>query len=44
MGLFLGVFLEKDESWPTEPFLLKTFSKVCTCSLEGGEEGKKRFF
>ena len=39
MGLFfLPSFLEKDESWPTEPFLLKTSLEI-TCSLEGKRGG-----
>lgn len=44
MGLFLPSFLEKDESWPTEPFLLKTSLEI-TCSLEGKRvRGGDRFF
>ena len=44
--VFFFPFLEKDESWPTEAFLLKNSLEI-TCSLEGKRGrrgGGNRFF
>lgn len=42
-SFFFPSFLEKDESWPPEPFLLKTSLEI-TCSLEGKRGAVNRFF